>query len=361
MTTVKVELGERSYPIEIAQGALDRLGTVVAGALSASSAFVITDANVGPLYAGRAEASLKAAGIDCRIIEHPLGEKRKDLHTIGELYDRVFEAGIDRHACIVALGGGVVGDMAGYVAATILRGVACVQVPTTLLAQVDSSVGGKTGVNHQVAGKNMIGAFHQPSAVAIDPDVLSTLDDRQLKAGIAEIVKTAVIWDSELFDRLEANPDGLLSLDPEFVIETVAACCRIKAEVVSRDEREGGLRAILNFGHTVAHALEIDSGYGTLLHGEAVAVGMVAAGRLGARLGMWPDGDAKRLEGLLDSFGLPTRHKPHEPGRVLALMRRDKKASKGELRMVLPVGVGQVETRGEIDEEALLEVLREIL
>jgi len=359
MKTLRVQLAERSYSIEIGAGALAELGRLVAQHVDPSSAIVVTDENVARLYAERATQSLESQGIRCAKVVLPAGEEGKGLGTVSRLLDEIFDIGIDRRSAVVALGGGVVGDVAGFAAAVALRGVDYVQVPTTLLAQVDSSVGGKTGVNH-ATGKNLIGAFWQPRLVVIDPASLETLPRRELLAGVAEVVKYGVIWDAELFGELEERHEALLALDESYVSDVVARCCEIKAEVVSRDEREGGLRAILNFGHTVGHAIENDTGYGELLHGEAVSIGMVAAGRLAASLGMWAESEAGRLESLLERFGLPISIPGRDPARIRELMTRDKKTRGGTLRMVLPERMGSVTVVDAPDEALLARALKGI-
>jgi len=353
MKSLRVQLAERSYSIEIGAGALSELGPLVAEQVQPSSAIVVTDENVAGLYAERATQSLESKGLRCAKVVIPAGEEHKGLATVSSLIDQLFDVGVDRRSVVVALGGGVVGDVAGFASAVALRGVDYVQAPTTLLAQVDSSVGGKTGVNH-ATGKNLIGAFWQPRLVVIDPASLGTLPRRELLAGIAEVVKYGVIWDAEFFGELEERHADLLALDEEFVARVVHRCCEIKAEVVSRDEREQGLRAILNFGHTVGHAIENDSGYGELLHGEAVSIGMVAAGRLAAALGMWTESEAGRLESLLQAFGLPVDLSGRDPARIRELMTRDKKTRDGTLRMVLPERMGAV-TVVEAPEEAAID------
>ncbi len=308
-TTVRVNLGERSYDVHVGPGILDDVGAHV-HELDRSSAigkvFMIGNPTVDALYGDRVRRSIAdavgAAPIDIQI---PDGEQYKNFETLTSIYDRVLAEGADRGAVLVALGGGVVGDVVGFAAATILRGVRFVQIPTTLLAQVDSSVGGKTAVNHS-AGKNLIGAFHQPAVVVSDPDTFTTLPDREYRAGLAEVVKYGVILDEKLFDLIEERGDEVSARAPQLLTELVARSVAIKADVVERDEKEGGLRAVLNFGHTVGHAVEKVTGYSRFLHGEAVALGMVAAARLSVKIGACSSDVPQRLEALLTKLGLDT-------------------------------------------------------
>ncbi|HJT79135.1 MAG TPA: 3-dehydroquinate synthase, partial [Gemmataceae bacterium] len=320
-------------------------------------AFVVTDENVRPHAA--AAASLEAAGFRTSLAVLPPGEGQKALSVAAGLYDRLADLRADRKTLVVAVGGGVIGDLAGFVAATFNRGLPLLQVPTTLLAMVDSSVGGKVGVNHPKA-KNLIGAFHQPVGVWIDTATLATLPDREYVSGLAEVVKYGVILDPELYAYLEDRPDEIRERDPETIRHLVARSCRLKADVVERDEREEtGLRAILNFGHTFAHAFETVAGYGTWLHGEAVAAGMVCAGRLAERRGLVGRDFTLRLQRLLVRLRLPGK-----PGRwpveeLLATMRSDKKAEAGRLRFVLPRRLGEVALFDDVPEADVRQVLEE--
>ncbi|HEU4753500.1 MAG TPA: 3-dehydroquinate synthase, partial [Armatimonadota bacterium] len=265
------------------------------------------------------------------------------LEQLADVYHHLVAAGLDRRSAVVALGGGVVGDLAGFAAASYLRGIDFVQVPTTLLAQVDASVGGKTGIDLP-EGKNLVGAFHQPRLVFIDLQTLDTLPEPDYRAGLAEIIKYGVIWDPELFRFLEVNRTAVLAHQPEELEHLVARSCEIKAEVVGRDEREGGLRAVLNYGHTIGHAVEAVAGYGRYLHGEAVAIGMAAAGRLAARRGWLPESTAQRIETLIREYGLPARlREPLPVGPLMEAMLRDKKTQSGELRFILARDIGRVE------------------
>jgi 3-dehydroquinate synthase len=342
MEEIRVSLGDRSYPIVVGAGWLDRVGDRIRDALGARAtcAAVVSDSRVGPLYVAPVIASLGAAGFSACEIQIPEGEQHKNLAWLALLYDRLIEAGIDRSSPIVAVGGGVVGDLAGFAAATILRGVPFVQVPTTLLAQVDAAIGGKTGINH-AAGKNLIGAFHQPRLVAIDVETLRTLPRREYLAGLAEVVKYGAILDAALFQRLESDCESVLRQDAGLVRAVVERCCRLKAAVVEADETEVDYRAILNFGHTIGHAIETLTEYRRLLHGEAVAIGMVCAARLSFAVAGFPRDGVDRLERLLERLGLPTRIPPDLGRDQLALaIEADKKAAGGKIKFVCLEAIG---------------------
>lgn len=350
---VSVDLGIRSYPIFIGPDLIDRLGTLTAERLVPGGLLVVTDEIVGAIYLERALKSLGEAGFRPTAVVIPSGESSKDLSQAQRLYDAALDAGLDRRGAIVALGGGVVGDLAGFMAATYLRGVPFVQVPTTLLAQVDSSVGGKVGINLP-RGKNLVGAFHQPTLVVADVASLRTLAPREVSAGLAEVVKHGVIADPGLLDRLEAEVQAIRAMILPVMAEVVERNCRIKASVVREDEREEGRRAILNFGHTLGHAIEKVAGYGRFLHGEAVAVGMPAAARVASALGILKDPAlVNRLEALLQAFDLPIRAAGLDPIQVLQAMEFDKK---GRLRWILPVAAGEVIIR-EVPPEIVLEAV----
>ena len=340
MTDVlRVELGERSYPIHIGPALLDDAGLYrpyVTGRLAA----VVTNTTVAPLYAARLEAALRAAGARTMRIELPDGEAHKDWRTLDLVYRKLLEAQADRRSVLVALGGGVVGDIAGFAAATYQRGVAHLQVPTTLLAQVDSSVGGKTAINHEL-GKNMVGAFHQPSAVVADTSVLASLPAREFASGLAEVVKYGAISDPGFLAWIEAHATALVARDAATLAHAIRRSCEIKAEVVARDERESGARALLNFGHTFGHAIESASGYGTLLHGEAVAIGMVLAARFSAATGRVAGTEADRLAALLERLGLPVRAPRIALATWLEYMGRDKKNEGGRITLVLLDALGR--------------------
>ena len=343
MRIVRVPLGRRAYSIRIGEGLLSRLGEDCERLGLGRHCTIISDTNVAPLYARRAAQSLEAAGFEPRAVTIPAGERAKCLACVLYCYDRLARQRAGRDSFVVALGGGVVGDLAGFVAATYLRGVALVQVPTTLLAQVDSSVGGKVGVNLK-AGKNLVGAFHQPRLVICDLATLETLPPRELRAGLAEVIKYGIIGDARFFRGLERDLDRVLRRDGDVLAAVVARCCAIKAAVVGQDETEQGRRAVLNFGHTLGHALEAVFGYGTYLHGEAIAVGQVFAARLSARLLGLPEGDVDRIRSMFDRAGLPTELclRRRRWGDVCKAMRLDKKASGGEIRFVLAERIGRV-------------------
>ena len=343
MNEIQVSLGSRSYPIVIGSGWLGRIGERVRLAVGAKAtrAAIVSDSRVAPLYVPTVSASLAEAGFTVAEIQIPEGEQHKNLAWLALLYDRLIGARIDRSCPVVAVGGGVIGDLAGFAAATIFRGVPFVQVPTTLLAQVDASVGGKTGINH-AAGKNLVGAFHQPRLVAIDLATLKTLPKREYLSGLAEVVKYGAILDAALFERLESNVDGLLKLDAELLAEVVMASCRLKAMVVEADETEGDYRAILNFGHTVGHAIETLTEYRRLLHGEAVSIGMICAARVSRARGLLAEAPAKRLERLLDALGLPTRVPSDLTVEQVALtIEADKKAAGGKIKFVALQDIGR--------------------
>jgi len=343
MYVIKVPLGVRSYTISIGNQLLSRLGQECKRLYLGQHCAVITDRNVAARYGEAAVESLKACAFEPTLITVPAGETAKSLKLVASCYDQLAEHRLERKSFVVALGGGVVGDLAGFVAATYSRGIDFVQVPTTLLAQVDSSVGGKVGINLK-AGKNLVGAFYQPRFVLCDLDTLETLPVREYRAGLAEIIKYGIIHDVELFKRLEQAMPKLLQRDPDTLSSVVARCCQIKAGVVGQDETESGLRAILNFGHTIGHALEAVSGYGKLLHGEAIAIGQVLAARLSAELLGFPARDVERVAAVFERAGLPTHIKlnPAQREKLFEAMRHDKKVSEGVIRFVLVNKIGQV-------------------
>jgi len=352
-TTVDVALGTRSYPIWIGAGLLADAARW-REAIRGRHVLVVTNETIAPLYLARVQAGL--LGLDHASLVLPDGESHKTLANTAAVFDALAALGANRDATILALGGGVIGDLAGFAAACWMRGIDFVQLPTTLLAMVDSSVGGKTGVN-LAAGKNLVGAFHQPRAVVVDSDTLATLPAREYRAGLAEVVKYGAIGDTAFFAWLEAHADALAARDADALVEAIAVSCRHKAGVVARDEHEQGERALLNFGHTFAHALETQTGYGMLLHGEAVSIGMVLAANLSADLGRAPRADAERLAALLRALGLPVTPPACDPQRLLALMRLDKKNLSGRLRLILWRGIGLAEIVPDIDERAILHVL----
>ncbi|MFM1769660.1 MAG: hypothetical protein RJA22_2189 [Verrucomicrobiota bacterium] len=358
MRVVEVPLGERSYRIEIGTGLLSRVGRACARLGLGRRCAVITDTNVARRHAAVVEAGLRQAGFDPVRIVIPAGEGAKSLRTVAACLDRLAAHRLERSSFLVAVGGGVVGDLAGFLAAVYLRGIPFVQVPTTLLAQVDSSVGGKVGINLR-AGKNLVGAFHQPRLVVCDLDALRTLPRREYRSGLAEVIKYGIIRDAAFFRRLERDLPALLRLDPRVLAAVVARCCEIKAEVVGQDETESGLRAILNFGHTIGHALEAVSGYGRYLHGEAISIGQVAAARLSHRQLGFPAADVDRVARLFQAAGLPValRYTPALGRRLLAAMQLDKKVSGGQVKFVLAGVVGRVSPGHAVPPELIHEAL----
>jgi len=353
-TTINVKLGERSYPIHIGQAiGLADSPDIMPG----TRLLLVTDSNVAPLHGESCRKQLESKGLEVITAVIPAGEETKSLKWVEYLYSQAGEAGLDRTGVIVALGGGMVGDLAGFVAATYLRGVRFVQLPTSLLAMVDSSVGGKTGIN-LVQGKNLVGAFYQPIVVDANLDLLKTLPRREYLSGLAEVVKYGVIWDATFFNLLEKNVQGLLDREPVLLEKVVARCCEIKAEVVALDERETGPRAILNFGHTLGHAVEKVDGYGRWLHGEAVAIGMHYAARLSSRVQGFATADVDRVTGLLGRLGLPLKLASggmDEWGALREAMGSDKKTVKKRPRFVLAKKMGSVVFGCEVDESVLVE------
>jgi 3-dehydroquinate synthase len=341
--TVSIQLGDRSYAVKIAPGLLSQLGRECGRLKLGARCAIITDTQVGKHFAQTVFNSLAAAGFFPVLIVVPAGESAKSLKSVQACYDQLAAHRLERKSFIVALGGGVVGDLAGFVAATYLRGLPFVQVPTTLLAQVDSSVGGKTGVNLK-AGKNLVGAFYQPRLVLCDLDSLKTLPEREFRAGLAEVIKYGIIYDAKFFTKLERDLPGLLRREPKILAAVIARCCGIKAEVVGQDETENDLRAILNFGHTIGHAIENSSGYGKFLHGEAIAIGQVAAARLSQKILGLPATEVARIEKLFVRAGLPVKIKLDAARlkKFFAAMKLDKKVSDGEIKFVLAEKIGRV-------------------
>ena len=357
METVRVNLGPRSYDIVVTPGEPGGVGAFVRHATpQAASTLIVTDERVVQ-HAEAVAASLRAAGFRTAVTTLPAGEETKSQFWLGRVYDDLASMPADRRTPVVAVGGGVVGDLAGFAAATYNRGLPLVMVPTTLLAMVDSSVGGKTGINHP-AGKNLIGAFHQPAGVWIDTRFLDTLPKREYVSGLAEMVKYGIILDATFFEYVERNVNGILDREPGVVRTVVSRCCRLKADVVEQDEREEtGLRAVLNYGHTFAHAFETVGGYGGWLHGEAVAAGMVCASRLAERRGLIPVEVTERQVRLLTAFGLPVAPLPWPVDELLSAMRSDKKNVAGRLRFVLPTRLGEVQLFDDVPEEQVRQVL----
>lgn len=348
---VRVDLGPRGYDIEIGSPVLPRAGQFLTEHRKATHAVVITDENVNQPHAQAVANWLGGDGRKVDLVVIPAGEASKCVELAAALWKKLVELGADRKSVIVAVGGGVVGDLAGFVAATYARGIPFLQVPTSLLAQVDSSVGGKVGIDLPTA-KNMVGAFLQPMGVLIDTSTLATLPQREYYSGFAEVVKYGVILDAPFFEYLEANVDPLLARDPSVLTQVVARCCRIKADVVEKDEREEtGLRAVLNYGHTFAHAMETLTGYDALLHGEAVSIGMMCAARLAERLGRVDGEFIARQRRLLEALGLPVKVPKVDKRKVLSTMMHDKKVEHGKLRLIVPARLGHVDLLSDVPDD----------
>ena len=350
--TVRVELGDRSYPIRLGSGTLPDVGAAIARATAAKRVALVTVPAVGRRYAGKVVRSLAAAGVKALRIDVPDGDATKNLRQLGRLYDGFLDAGLDRGSAVVALGGGMVGDLAGFAASTFLRGISIVQIPTTVLAMVDASIGGKVAVNLP-QGKNLVGAFHQPRLVWIDVETLGSLPRRERAAGFAEVVKAGALWDASLFDRIERDAEALMDLEPRLLLPTLERACAVKAEIVSRDEREDGLRMLLNLGLTLGHAVEKLSRYRGILHGEAVAIGLVYAGQRSEELGLAEPGTARRLELLLQRFGLPTELPEFSRKAYLDALRVDKKSRNARIRYIVLRRIGQTEAVDLTPEEIL--------
>jgi 3-dehydroquinate synthase len=351
MQSFSVALGARSYPIHIGSGILAD-ASLYAPHVRGRRAAIVTNAVVAPLYLEQLRAALREAGAPAIEITVEDGEQAKRWETLDQIVGTMLAAGCDRHTVVIALGGGVIGDLAGFAAATYQRGVPFIQVPTTLLAQVDSSLGGKTGINH-AQGKNMIGAFYQPRAVIADVHALATLPARELKAGLAEVIKHGLVLDRVFFEWLEGNVERLLAGDPEALMHAVLRSCELKAQVVAADEREAGLRAILNFGHTFGHAIEAGLGYGRWLHGEAVAAGMVMAAELSLRAGLLDASAVARVRALIEHAGLSVEGPELPVARYLELMAVDKKASAGTIRFVLLEALGRAVVRDDLAQDVV--------
>lgn len=340
-STVPVSAGAVKYDVHVGWGTLDRLGERLAVHQKACAAGVITNARVGRLYTKRVLASLRMAGFRPFVVTLPDGERYKTLRSASRIYDQLVRRRVERGDILVALGGGVIGDLTGFVAATYLRGIAYVQVPTTVVAQVDASIGGKTGVDHPL-GKNLIGAFHHPLLVYADVATLATLPTREFVSGLAEVVKYGMIADASFFSYLEEHADAVLGGVPDVLVEVVRRSAAIKADVVRQDERETGLRRILNYGHTAGHVVETLTGYAAIRHGEAVAIGMDFAARLAVRLGLCDETLVERQRALLERVGLPTRLPKIAPARAIQTMQLDKKVREGRVHFVLPREIGRV-------------------
>ncbi len=348
MSTITVELGERAYPIIIEPNALQHT-EALQQAIKGKTVLIVSNTTVAPLYAEQMAQTVRDLGKTVYVHELPDGEAYKNLETLNTIFDALLTHQCDRKTTIIALGGGVVGDMAGFAAASYMRGVPFIQAPTTLLSQVDSSVGGKTGINHPL-GKNMIGAFYQPQLVLADINSLNTLPERELSAGLAEIIKHGAIYDAEYFAWLEQNMPALRARDAVALTHAIVRSCEIKAEVVAQDERESGLRAILNFGHTFGHAIEAGMGYGNWLHGEAVGAGMVLAADLSHRLGQLSAVELERIRALTEAAGLPTVAPKLGVDEMIQMMRLDKKSTAGNIQFVLLNGIGKAQVQSADDD-----------
>ncbi len=352
MSVLTVSLAENSYDIVIKHGSLSTIGERCAALSLSGLAAVVTNPTVSALYGGIVQESLKTAGFNTVLVEIPDGEEYKNSATLNNVYDALLDAGVDRSSFIVALGGGVVGDLAGYAAATWLRGIPFVQVPTTLLSQVDSSVGGKTGIDHPL-GKNLIGAFYQPKLVLIDVATLDTLDVRQFRAGMAEVIKYGVIIDLPFFNYLESNLDKIMDKDTDALVAIIHRSCELKAQVVELDEKESGLRAILNYGHTLGHAFESLSGYSGMVHGEAVAIGMALAARVSEARGLCSSEDVRRIVSLIERCGLSVSVPEFEREKLLKSIATDKKVKGGSITFICNSGIGAYAMSKHTPEELL--------
>lgn len=355
--TLHVELNENSYPIFVGTSILNRIGELLKSYAKSTKSLLVTDTFVNHRYAALVLESLKDAGFNVAIIDVPVGEESKSLEQFARIQDSLVENQLDRGSTLIALGGGVIGDLGGFAAAVYMRGIAYVQVPTTLQAQVDASVGGKTAINHP-KGKNLIGAFHQPKLVLIDVDTLKTLPQQDIRAGLIEVIKMGVIRDEPLFEMVEENLDAILNLDAETLIEMIACACANKADIVAKDEKESGLRMVLNYGHTFGHALEALTHYKKYRHGEAVSIGMNCAARLAVNLGMFSATDFERQRELLNRAKLPlTFPSALSAEAICGTMSLDKKAFGGKLRLILPTRIGEVVIRDDVTDTQILEAI----
>jgi len=361
MNKIRVELGERSYTIAAGSGILKDIGKSLERFDFSKKAAIISNPTVFGLYGRTLAASLTGSGFEIIEIILPDGEEYKNLSSIEKIYEELLKKRFDRRSVMIALGGGVIGDITGFAASTYMRGIDFIQVPTTLLAQVDSSVGGKTGVNHAL-GKNMIGTFWQPRLVWVDISTLHSLSRRNFLAGIAEIIKYGIIWDSAFFDFLEKKRETILSLNPDDISYIIERSCEIKADVVSRDEREAGLRAILNFGHTIGHAIETATGYTAFLHGEAVAIGMHVESMIAREAGLIGSDEVSRIKHLLKTFGLPTEIPAGiNIATLFGAMQLDKKTVAGDVKFILPEQIGKVRIQGNISEQVVQQAIKKAL
>lgn len=360
---IKVDLGPQSYNVCVRSGGLDELGTIMGDLSLGKKVLLVSNQSIFRQYGERATASLESAGFEVSTCILPPGEQYKTLNSVQKIYNEALANRLERSSTMVALGGGVVGDITGFAAATWLRGINVVQVPTSLLAMVDASIGGKTGVNHP-SGKNLIGAFHQPRLVLIDPDVLKTLPAREFRSAMAEVIKYGVIWDAELFGKLEncKRLDQMRYVKADLLAEILIRSGQAKAEVVSKDEKESGLRAILNYGHTIGHAVESLTNYKVINHGEGVAIGMAASSRLAVELGMWDAECDRRQSALIEKAGLPAKLPAGvDVEEILNTLQLDKKVQDGKVRFVLPVRLGEAAVSDRVDGDVILQVLKEML
>jgi 3-dehydroquinate synthase len=357
MKRLNIDLADRSYEILIGRGLLQRTAEWVMAVAKPSRVVIITHPSINQLYGEKLSSSFSKANLPTDIIEVPEGEKSKSLEQAEKIYDQLLKWKCDRQTVLVALGGGVIGDLTGFIAATYVRGVTFIQVPTTLLAQVDSSVGGKTAVNHPL-GKNMIGVFYQPKLVVVDIETLKTLPEKEYKAGIAEIIKHGVIEDAELFGYLESHVEPIMAQESEPLEHIIATSCAIKARVVEKDERESHYRMVLNFGHTVGHAVESLTGYSKFIHGEAVAIGMVYAAKLSHLMGRCIEEVTHRITGLIENFGLPTKLPPLKAEDMIQSMYLDKKTAHKKIRFILVKDIGTIEIVDSVAESLIKEALQ---
>ncbi|MGB3403201.1 MAG: 3-dehydroquinate synthase [Microcoleaceae cyanobacterium] len=359
---IRVDLGQKSYDVAIAPDNLNQLGRLMVPLNLGKKVLLVSNPEIFQHYGQQAVESLTSSGFNVESCTLPAGESYKTLKTLQIIYDAALKHRLERSSTLVALGGGVVGDMTGFAAATWLRGIQVVQVPTSLLAMVDAAIGGKTGVNHP-QGKNLIGAFHQPKLVAIDPTVLKTLPPRELRAGMAEVIKYGVIWDRELFRQLEQSQSlgSMAAIDPILLQSLLERSCQAKAEVVSQDEQEAGLRAILNYGHTIGHAVESLTGYTTILHGEGVGIGMIAASRIAVELGMWTTECDRAQLALIEKAGLPTQLPAGlDIDQIIDTLQTDKKVKAGIVRFILPTDIGKVTITDQVPASVIRKVLQQL-
>ena len=358
-SVIRVDLPHNAYDIAIASGSLEQLGSNLSKLNLGKKVLLVSNREIFGFYGETALNSLKSAGFEVAVHIIPAGESYKNIDSIQQVYNTALENYLERSSTLVALGGGVVGDMTGFAAATWLRGINFVQVPTSLLAMVDAAIGGKTGVNHP-QGKNLIGAFYQPQLVLIDPQVLKTLPSREFRAGMAEVIKYGVIWDNNLFTQLEQaeNLNELNHINEELLQTIITSSCQAKADVVSKDEKEAGLRAILNYGHTIGHAIESLTGYSSVIHGEAVAIGMVAAGKIAVAMEMWSQEDTSRQKALIAKAGLPTEI-PSKLNKeaIIEALKSDKKVKAGKVRFVLPTQIGASVVSDKVSSELIRQVI----